>query len=157
MNNSTRILFLDDMQSRHDAFLRAAVGSGYVVDQVYTANDAAWKLKTVVPDGGYKAIFLDHDLEEAHYDGRSDDIETMDGRWVSRVMVSHPKIIELHKNTIIILHSLNPGGRAEMKAILDPHYPYVLRGVEEFRKTDIWKYDLTAVIGAAEKYLKEED
>jgi len=55
-----RILFLDDMEQRHTEFIKATLGRGHVVVQVWTASDAIRQLNT----GKFDQVFLDHDLSE---------------------------------------------------------------------------------------------
>lgn len=57
-----RILFLDDMKARHDAFRKNTIGHDVVF--VFTAKEAIEALDT---QGRFDQARLDHDLEETHY------------------------------------------------------------------------------------------
>lgn len=53
-----RVLFLDDMESRHTAFFEHAKISGVIIDQAYSAKEAIQFLNA----NEYDQVFLDHDL-----------------------------------------------------------------------------------------------
>jgi len=55
-----RILFLDDMEHRHTEFVKATLGHGHVIVQVWSAKEAIQKLE----DERFDQVFLDHDLSE---------------------------------------------------------------------------------------------
>lgn len=67
-----KILFLDDMQQRHDTFRRNHIGSDVL--HAYTAEEANRSLDNQVWD----VASLDHDLCEEHYltmsEGQSEDV-----------------------------------------------------------------------------------
>lgn len=53
-----RVLFLDDMETRHQTFVRATVHHEVELVRVYSAEDAIRELST----GEFHQVFLDHDL-----------------------------------------------------------------------------------------------
>lgn len=60
-----RVLFLDDMEHRHQAFLKAARRTpDCVVVCCWTAAQAILQLDSDEP---FDVAFLDHDLDDAHY------------------------------------------------------------------------------------------
>lgn len=133
-----RILFLDDMKSRRDAFRQNSIGC--VVDFATTAQEAIDFLKK----NEYDVIYLDHDLEEEHYQSNKDDHE--DGRFVAR----HLKDMTQHHGKIVIVHSLNPSGRANIKSILDIHFDVWMP--ENVRVPELWKVEVATLIGAIRKF-----
>lgn len=130
-----RALFLDDMKQRRDAFQRNAIG--HTVDFATNAQEAIDLLKA----NEYDIIYLDHDLAEEHYHRNNDDDE--DGRFVARKMRDMPQ----HHGTAVIVHSLNPVGRANIKSILNDIFVVYL-GPEDFRIGEIWKVELSLVLQA---------
>ena len=56
----TKILFLDDMKSRHDEFRRVSSHSGLEIINVWSAKEAIDALKA----NRFDQVFLDHDLSE---------------------------------------------------------------------------------------------
>lgn len=136
--HSMRILFLDDMKSRRDVFQQKAIGC--VVDFAITAQEAIDLLKK----NEYDVIYLDHDLEEEHYHVTKDDHE--DGRFVAR----HLKDMTQHHGKIVVVHSLNPAGRANIKSILDVHFDVWMP--ENVRFPELWKIEVATLIGAIRKF-----
>ena len=121
-----RILFLDDMQSRHDAAIRWFDGKpGVELVRVFTAPEAIARLN----EGHFDVVFLDHDLAEEHYltlsEGLSEDraegeAEYMCGTGMDVVdwLVANPIIpgdgITPARHGNIIVHSWNPVRAPEM-------------------------------------------
>jgi len=99
-----RILVLDDDPARGAAFRRALVG--HSVSVVTTAPEAIGRLA----GGGWDAASLDHDL------GGQQMAESGPGTgWeVARWLADNPDRIPRE----VVLHSLNPAGRARMAAVL---------------------------------------
>jgi len=96
-----KILFLDDEKYRHNEFAQNAIGA--TVTHVYSADEAIRELQT----NEYSLVFLDHDLEPAHYRERKP--EDKDGQYIA------DKIVELDiELPFIVIHSLNPLGAAKM-------------------------------------------
>lgn len=138
-----RIMFLDDMQSRRDVFKTQSIG--HTVDFAITAKQAIELLK----NNEYDAIYLDHDLENDHYQSNEDHHE--DGRFVARAL----REMTQHHGKIVVIHSLNPGGRANIKSILDKDFdvwmPENLRGISE-----MWKIEVSILFRAIEKFNSEQ-
>lgn len=133
-----RIMFLDDMKSRRDAFQKNAIG--HTVDFAITAQQAIDLLKA----NEYDMIYLDHDLEEAHYNRNNDDDE--DGRFVARAL----KEMAQHYGKIVIVHSLNPSGRANIKSILGDDFDIWM--TENLKHSALWQIEVNILHGAIEKY-----
>jgi len=133
-----RIIFLDDMKSRRDAFQKNAIG--HTVDFAITAQEAIDLLKA----NEYDMIYLDHDLEEDHYNSNEDHHE--DGRFVARAL---KKMVQ-HHGKIVIVHSLNPDGRANIKSILNDVFDVWLP--ENVRFAELWKLEVNVLIGAIQKF-----
>lgn len=133
-----RILFLDDMKQRRDAFLKSAIG--HTVDFAITAQEAIDHLKA----NEYDAIYLDHDLEEEHYHSNKSDHK--DGSLVAREL----REMKQHHGKIVIVHSLNPGGRANIKSILQDCFDVWM--TENFRQNELWKIEVDVLFGAIKKY-----
>ena len=130
-----KILFLDDMKSRRDEFRKNSIG--HSVDFAVNAQECLDLLK----QGEYDVFYLDHDLESDHYQSNEDHHE--DGRFVARQMVDMTQ----HHGKVVIVHSLNPDGRQNIRSILKDHYTVYL-GPENFRVSEIWKVDATIVLQA---------
>jgi len=100
-----RILFLDDMQVRHDIFWRHCQGRADV-DHAFTAKEAVSFLNT---EPRYDAAYLDHDLAEEHY--RGDEY----GDNTGMAVVDH--IVSMPPNTrpyAVVVHTYNGERGAEM-------------------------------------------
>lgn len=119
-------------------FQRNAIG--HSVDFAITAKQALEFLKNNL----YDAIYLDHDLEEEHYNSNEDHHE--DGRHVAR----HLREMTQHHGKTVIIHSLNPPGRASIKSLLDEHFDVWMP--ENIRVAELWKIEVTVLFGAIEKY-----
>lgn len=139
-----RILFLDDMKSRRDVFKQNAIG--HIVDFAINAQQAIDFLKG---ENSYNAIYLDHDLEEDHYQSNED--HHKDGRFVARAL----RELKKHHGTIVIVHSLNPEGRLNIKSILDDCFDVWLP--ENVKISELWKVEASVLIGAIQKKNKEKE
>lgn len=112
-----RVLVLDDMNTRHKWFITALIGHNY--HPVYTSESAIEQLKVQEFD----MIFLDHDLEENHYNvwtGAELDEESFFSRLertgydVVKWMVENNN----NKQAQVVVHSLNEAGSRRMVALL---------------------------------------
>lgn len=130
-----RILFLDDMKTRRDAFKQNAIG--FTVDFAKNAQEAI----TFLNKNEYDVIYLDHDLEEEHYKSNEDHHE--DGRFVARKMREMPQ----HHGKVVIIHSLNEDGRKNIESILKDLYT-VYKGPETFKVDCIWQFNVKIVLQA---------
>lgn len=101
-----KFLFLDDMEFRHKAFKTNSVGQD--VDHVYDADSCLEMMR----ENEYHVIFLDHDLSVAMINTLN--YNDKNGSYVVRRMVEEG----LCKDSVFVLHSLNPAGRANMMSIL---------------------------------------
>jgi len=132
-----KILFLDDMQRRHDAFKRAAIG--HSVDHVFDAKSAIAALEK----NEYDMIYLDHDLAAEQYEHGRDTSKDEDGCFVARSL----RDMTQHHGKTVIVHSLNPIGRANIKSVLKDLYQVYM--VENFVSLgELWKVDVT-ILGQA--------
>lgn len=133
--DQVRILFLDDMKRRHDAFKQASIG--FVVDYVWDAEEAIKMMKK----NKYTLIYLDHDLKPEHYQSNEEFHE--DGSFVARAM----RDMEHQYGATVIVHSLNPSGRLNIESILKDLYT-VYRGPETFRFGEVWKLEVNLILQA---------
>jgi len=133
-----KILFLDDMKSRRDRFQQSAIG--HSVDFAITAQEAI----DLLDKNEYDAIYLDHDLEESHYHITKEDDK--DGRFVA----NHLRAMKQHHGKIVIVHSLNPDGRANIKSLLQDLFDVWMP--ENVRVAELWKVDVNVLFGAIGKY-----
>lgn len=133
-----RILFLDDMKSRRDVFKQKSIGCS--VDFATTAQEAIDFLRK----NEYDAIYLDHDLEDEHYQCNKDDHE--DGRFVAK------KLLEMaqHHGKTVIVHSLNSNGRANIRSILKDKFDVWLP--ENCGVTNLWTVEVSVLMGAIKKF-----
>jgi|WetSurMetagenome_2_1015567.scaffolds.fasta_scaffold02116_19 CheY-like chemotaxis protein len=100
------ILFLDDDPYRQKWF-KSMLPSAVCV---WTAEDAIAEL----PGQQWDFVFLDHDLGgEAYVDSKRPDTGMEVARWLRENQVSI---------ATVVLHSMNPAGRANMKSALEPIY-----------------------------------
>ena len=103
------ILFVDDMEERHKAFLkRKPLGSK--VYCAHTYDQAIWHLGTIQFD----ILFLDHDLSETAIMCDPDNIDERTGTDLAKEIVS----LDLDPKPGIVIHSLNPVGAERMHLIL---------------------------------------
>lgn len=108
-SRSLTVLFLDDNLERHKVMRRNSIG----VCSVQGVMDADGAISAMLdPETNFDLIMLDHDL--------SADMENIlgtdekDGRYVARWMAQQDR----HRDTPIIIHSLNDAGRTSMEFIL---------------------------------------
>ncbi len=101
-----RIFILDDNKKRHESFVKCAIGFSY--EQAYNAQEAISKLDK----SEFDLILLDHDLDESLQNQIIEGIE--DGRFVARWLAGQDK----HRDTPVIIHSLNYEAAKEMVQIL---------------------------------------
>jgi CheY-like chemotaxis protein len=134
-----RILFLDDMETRHDAAVQwFSNRPGVELVQVRTAPEAIARLS----ENHFDVVFLDHDLAEEHYltlsEGLSEDraegeAEYMCGTGMDVVdwLVANPIIpgdgVTPARHSNIIVHSWNPSRAPEM------HYRLKQAGYNAYR------------------------
>ena len=108
-----RILFLDDMEARHEAFAEYAREHGFLVDHAYTAEQAIKMLGRGFP---YVGACLDHDLADEHYAAPyvspSMGGTAHSGRAVARW------IAEKGRPRHVLVHSFNPDGAQAIVGIL---------------------------------------
>jgi predicted O-methyltransferase YrrM len=106
-----KILFLDDMEERHKAFLKVSIG--HEVVQVWCAEDAIAALK----ESQFDQVFLDHDLSE-------DDIMVRVGEDskvpTGMTVVDHIMTMDAPPQDIIV-HSCNGPAAWHMATKLEGH------------------------------------
>ena len=103
-----KVLFVDDMMSRHMPFLNKYAKSFEQIVPV-TTYDAA--LKELVM-GKYDMVFLDHDLST---DASLTETEEKTGADLAKHVVN---TFEVKGSPYFVVHSLNPVGRASIVNIL---------------------------------------
>jgi CheY-like chemotaxis protein len=116
------ILFLDDMEERHDLATAIAKEHGHEIIHAYTAEQAIWFLGKAHVD----AASLDHDLADEHYSGPYASPATggtaHSGRAVARWIAEH------RKPPRVLVHSFNPvGAKAMIETLgetLSRHAPF---------------------------------
>ncbi len=96
-------LFLDDMKHRHIKFAKRYSGAN--ITHLYRAFDAIQVLKK----HKFEYIFLDHDLNGAYREPSGTGFE------VAQFLSKHTEYLPTYG---IVIHSLNPKGRANMVRIL---------------------------------------
>lgn len=102
-----KILFLDDNSFRHKRMKANSIG--FSVTFVFNAKECIAALSK----NEFDLIMLDHDLDREKQGQVLDNEE--DGRFVARWMASEGL---QHKESAVIVHSLNPMGANEMKRTL---------------------------------------
>ena len=111
------ILFLDDMETRHQSFKRI-IHPHHDVTYVYTADAAKKAMLTTA----FELAFLDHDLAEEHYG--ADNTQTADtGQEVAQFIAD--KVWSQFRPPVVIIHSMNPDGSIRMEAILKSVKPAI--------------------------------
>ena len=108
-----KILFLDDMKARHDAFDDYA--KGHDVSHAWTAEDAIRMLASE----SFDAASLDHDLADEHYSAPYAS-PAMGGTAHSGRAVAR-EIARAGAPMRVMVHSFNPDGSREMCQILKGH------------------------------------
>lgn len=110
-----KILFLDDMAVRHEAFLRNHIG--HEVVQAWTADQA----KTLLDSNVFDIACLDHDLAEEHYE-QFEAHEYTSGTGMD--VVDHICTMPAEKRPKrVIIHSLNPRGVEMVNRLCDYRIP----------------------------------
>lgn len=105
-----KILFLDDNKARH-----RDMKPHLLHDEAFTAGEAIKLLQ----EKEYDIVFLDHDLGGKEMVSSFSEEETgyTVAKWIAE---NKPKI------PLVVTHSLNPAGRANIAALLKSHDYYVL-------------------------------
>ncbi len=111
-----KILFLDDMPERTDAFTDWCLEKGgEVFSGLRTVNTAQKAIKVLVEEGKFDLIFLDHDLGEEHYKGSHD---STCGCVVMKWIVEHGP----WNQVVVVVHSYNSSAAQRMVSmLLDAH------------------------------------
>ncbi len=121
-----KVLLLEDDNLRIKQF--KAKLSNHEVDVAHTAEAACALLEV----GQYSYIFLDHDLEEEHYNNDVQDETT--GLHVAKYLAEHA---DKSKDARIIIHSLNPVGSMRMHEVLESRnamripFPFLIKNMYE--------------------------
>lgn len=100
-----RILILDDSAERHQAFAMRLIGN--VVEHVETAREAIYQLDR---HGPWDVVFLDHDLAGTELVASGPGTGYEVAQWIAEHEDKRPKCV--------ILHTYNPVGAKNMKALL---------------------------------------
>ncbi len=100
-----RILFLDDMETRHAGFRQMTIGDD--VDHVYTARAA---IEALEKNPAYDYVYLDHDLDEQATAGLPPTTET--GQVVADYIAE--KLAHDKRPARVIVHSFNREGARRM-------------------------------------------
>lgn len=104
------ILFVDDMQTRYDAFV--ARYADYVIEFAQDITTA----REMLLANNYDQVFLDHDMTE-------EDLANLQGfgcgQQLAVWMVANK---ELLNDPLIVIHSHNPDGAKAMYYILKEHF-----------------------------------
>lgn len=106
----SKILFLDDDETRHRQFKRATLGC--LVTQAYSADEAITSLAT----GTFDAAFLDHDLSV-------EDVMSAPGAKTlaptGQVVADYIASLDATRRPgVVLVHSMNPAGSQSMAAAL---------------------------------------
>ena len=101
-----RILFLDDMEIRHEGINK--IFPNYKIDHAYTAEEAVFYLSS----RKYDLVYLDHDLNDEHYGQEPSHAQEKTGFDVA-VFIS--QMDKDDRPTQVIIHSWNPVGAERMK------------------------------------------
>jgi hypothetical protein len=123
-----RVLFLDDNRNRREQFTKNSIS--HSVDLAVTAEQAIDFLR----ENSYDLIFLDHDLDFAHYDG--DYSKGKSGLDVAKFL----KTCEHQFGKIVFVHSLNPDGRKNIKSHLVDSFRVYLP--EDIGEPFLWSVEL---------------
>ena len=126
------------MKSRRDCFRQNSIG--FIVDFAINAKEAI----SLLNKNEYDLIYLDHDLEEEHYHVNKENHK--DGSFVAR----HLNQMTQHHGKIVIIHSLNPAGRANIKSILDQNFNVWMP--ENIRHSELWKIEASTLLQAIQAY-----
>lgn len=105
---------MDDDDLRHRTFKRMTIG--LTVQHVHTADQAIQALVS-----RFAVVFLDHDLADQHYTGVQDE---RTGLAVARHIADMPTS---RQPDVVVIHSLNPDGAANMHEELRGHVKQVIR------------------------------
>lgn len=113
-----RILFVDDMQSRHDSFI-AQIDELYPndFDDLYCVHKAFVALH-LAKEYQYDIMFLDHDLADIHYKegtGEFTENNEISGTEIARVVSELP--LEMRPK-LVVIHSWNNAGVNRMASVL---------------------------------------
>lgn len=128
-----KILVLDDMTQRLSYFYAWYGGSQHEYREAKTADKAMRVLTHFSP---FDIVFLDHDLNEKHYDG-IDDGET--GYAVCQHIVELP---EQHRPRRVVVHSMSPSGSQRMMSLLEANGINVKRVTFPFNPSRTPFFDL---------------
>jgi CheY-like chemotaxis protein len=106
-----KVLFLDDMKTRHDAFRRKMIG--HDVTHVHTAREAIEALDKAI----YDVAHLDHDLSDEHYE-QDEYVGFSPGTGMD--VVDHLVKMSMDQRPLaVIVHTFNERGREMLARLLD--------------------------------------
>lgn len=103
--NPIEVFVLDDDTRRHRFFRKLFKGD--MLEFAETVDDAIESLGA----GEFDAIFLDHDLLPHHYESNEHDDHENTGYAVAEWLTENR---DLHRSTLIIVHTRNPDGGFKM-------------------------------------------
>lgn len=107
-----KVLFLDDMEERHQKFQEAAKSKGWTANHCVSYDTF---VTAMIQHWDHDVLFLDYDLSVEDIMCDPDGVtETKTGTDVAKWLVKNCKGQKME----IVLHSLNPGGVTRMKDIL---------------------------------------
>lgn len=129
---TTRVLFLDDMESRHSEFMRVVgMREGLEIHRAWTAEEAISLLR----ERRFDQAFLDHDLSEVDVTCRVADATRAP---TGMAVVEHILSMEDPPSQVVI-HSCNAPAAALMHVRLDGHpagirvsrvpFPFLLQAI----------------------------
>lgn len=133
-----RILFLDDDSNRRRQFTKNSVGND--VDLAETAEQAI----DFLSKNSYDLIFLDHDLDYAHYDGNYS--KSKSGLDVAKFL----KTCEHQFDKIVFVHSLNSEGRKNIKSHLVKNFKVFLP--EDIGVSFLWTVELKHLLESVQSF-----
>lgn len=128
-----KILFIDDSPERRKVFKSNSIG--FIVDFAENADSAI----ELFSKNTYNLIYIDHDLEDSHYDNPTD--QDKNGAYIAKELLKN----ENNNNSTIIIHSLNENGRKNIKSILNSKYKYIYTP-EDFGISFLWKISINDIL-----------
>lgn len=109
-----RVLFLDDMEVRHDIFREETQGFSFYTEHVYTAEEAISCLRFKPK---WDCVWLDHDLKQEHYTYyEQDPYPEGTGLEVAKFIAN--ELPPLWRPKLIVLHTASPRGYKNMAETL---------------------------------------
>jgi CheY-like chemotaxis protein len=111
-----RILFLDDMEERHELFQKLVKDTSHFVVMRRNVEEAVKAVEETDPP--FDMMFLDHDLADEHYPGYTGPVSDKAANGTDFVKWLVRDVEKEKWPSHVVVHSWNPDGKKRMAFLL---------------------------------------